>query len=107
MLGLGTIFYTTLLFINAIAILNEERFLSKGSFVFLTKVGWSTNSRANGFDDPSNDASVKQRLVHLISAVRVLLRSTCLTLLRETNYSFTVPLIAINIVVIVYEILLG
>ncbi|WFD22646.1 hypothetical protein MEQU1_001320 [Malassezia equina] len=37
MLGLGTVFYTTLLFINAIAILNEERFLSKGSFVFLTK----------------------------------------------------------------------
>lgn len=31
MLGLGTIFYTTLLFINAIAILNEERFLSKGA----------------------------------------------------------------------------
>ncbi|SHO77238.1 Similar to S.cerevisiae protein YOS1 (Integral membrane protein required for ER to Golgi transport) [Malassezia sympodialis ATCC 42132] len=84
MLGLGTILYTTLLFINAIAILNEERFLSK--------VGWSTNSRGNGFDYPSNEASVKQRLVHLISAVRVLLR---------------IPLIVINTVVIIYELLLG
>lgn len=30
MLGLGTIFYTALLLINAIAILNEERFLNRG-----------------------------------------------------------------------------
>lgn len=32
MLGLGTIFYTALLLINAIAILNEERFLNRGRY---------------------------------------------------------------------------
>jgi len=31
MLGLGTVFYTALLLINAIAILNEERFLARSA----------------------------------------------------------------------------
>ncbi|KAL4402628.1 COPII-coated ER to Golgi transport vesicle protein [Malassezia pachydermatis] len=85
MLGLGTIFYTSLLLINGIAILNEERFLSK--------VGWSTSSRGmNGFDTPGQEASVKQRMIHLIGAVRVLLR---------------IPLIIVNILVIFYELVLG
>ncbi|KAI3628486.1 hypothetical protein CBS14141_000189 [Malassezia furfur] len=83
MLGLGTIFYTALLLINAIAILNEERFLNR--------VGWSNNSRSMSFDTDS-DAGVKTRLVNLISAVRVLLR---------------IPLIVVNILVIIYELILG
>ncbi|WFD30968.1 hypothetical protein MSPP1_001994 [Malassezia sp. CBS 17886] len=84
MLGLGTIFYVTLLVINGIAILNEERFLNK--------IGWSASQRQlhQGFDNPSSD--VKGRLVDLISAVRVLLR---------------IPLIIVNTVVIVYELILG
>ncbi|WFD38476.1 uncharacterized protein MJAP1_001429 [Malassezia japonica] len=65
MLGLGTIFYTALLLVNAIAVLNEDRFLNR--------IGWSTNSRSMSFDD-TGDAGVKARLVNLISAVRVLLR---------------------------------
>lgn len=32
MLGLGTVFYTALLLINAIAILNEERFLARSAW---------------------------------------------------------------------------
>lgn len=83
MLGLGTIFYTALLLINAIAILNEERFLNR--------VGWSNNSRSMSFDTET-DAGVKARLVNLISAVRVLLR---------------IPLIIINLLVIIYELILG
>lgn len=31
MLGLGTIFYVALLLVNSIAILNEERFLSRST----------------------------------------------------------------------------
>lgn len=34
-LGLGGIFYVSLLLINAIAILNEERFLARGKFTCL------------------------------------------------------------------------
>ncbi|KAI3620315.1 hypothetical protein CBS9595_002282 [Malassezia furfur] len=83
MLGLGTIFYMALLLINAIAILNEERFLNR--------VGWSNNSRSMSFDTDS-EAGVKTRLVNLISAVRVLLR---------------IPLIVVNILVIIYELILG
>ncbi|EPQ27904.1 uncharacterized protein PFL1_04648 [Pseudozyma flocculosa PF-1] len=91
-LGLGGIFYVTLLLINAIAILNEERFLAR--------VGWSSNqpqSFDQGFGGPTpgqmgQDASIKARLVNLISAVRVLMR---------------IPLIAVNIVVIIYELILG
>ncbi|EDP43171.1 hypothetical protein MGL_2767 [Malassezia globosa CBS 7966] len=67
MLGLGTVLYVALLLVNSIAILNEERFLSR--------IGWSTNPRSlHGLDGAASESSVKQRLIHLISAVRVLLR---------------------------------
>ncbi|KAH9818529.1 Yos1-like protein [Melampsora americana] len=92
--GLGNILYVSLLLINSLAILNEERFLAR--------IGWSssrTNFRqaAPQFHDPgisSIDAGpgVKERLVNLIGAVRTLMR---------------IPLIGINIVVIIYELILG
>ncbi|KAI9244458.1 Yos1-like protein [Phascolomyces articulosus] len=81
-LGLGQLFYAVLLFINAIAVLSEERFLAR--------IGWS------GQVDPGfgveQSQSVKYKIVNLISAVRTLMR---------------IPLIAINVIVIVYELLLG
>lgn len=52
--------------------------------------------------DTDTDAGVKARLVNLISAVRVLLRSMCTS--KNTN---TVPLIIINLLVIIYELILG
>ncbi|KAI9017609.1 Yos1-like protein [Gaertneriomyces semiglobifer] len=82
MLSPGTLFYVILLFINAIAILHEERFLSR--------IGLGTNAQQSQFGDQSN--SVKFRIINLISAVRTLLRF---------------PLVAVNILVIVYELLLG
>jgi len=91
---LGTILYVGLLTINAIAILNEERFLAR--------IGWASippQAANQGYNqayaqpyDQAGDQSVKSRLVYLISAVRTLLR---------------VPLIIVNIIVIVYELLLG
>jgi hypothetical protein len=40
MLYLGTIFQVAVLFINAIAILNEERFLARSTCVSLGHEGW-------------------------------------------------------------------
>ncbi|KAH8552342.1 Yos1-like protein, partial [Umbelopsis sp. PMI_123] len=79
-LGLGQLFYVLLLFINAIAVLNEERFLGR--------IGWSAQQEP-GFGEQGQ--SIKYKIVNLISAVRTLLR---------------IPLIGINILVIIYELLL-
>lgn len=54
--------------------------------------------------DTDSDAGVKARLVNLISAVRVLLRSTYD---GSPRFLTLVPLIVINILVIIYELILG
>ncbi len=87
---------------NGIAVLSEDRFLNR--------IGWSAGkqtqnaqSQASPFGDYSTvDAAaggpdnaltgVKSRLINLISATRTLLRF---------------PLIAINIIIILYDIILG
>ncbi|KAI9322357.1 Yos1-like protein [Dichotomocladium elegans] len=65
-LGLGQLFYATLLFINAIAVLSEERFLAR--------IGWSAQAIDPGFGVEQTQ-SVKYKMVNLISAVRTLMRS--------------------------------
>ncbi|CAO3693940.1 unnamed protein product [Rhizopus microsporus] len=79
-LGLGQLFYVLLCFINAIAVLSEDKFLAR--------IGWTVQPEA-GF---GNEQTIKYKIVNLISAVRTLMR---------------IPLIGINIVVIIYELLLG
>jgi len=93
---IGTIIQVSLLIVNAIAILNEERFLAK--------IGWLSASRPGnaGFQQsydqtaygvvPGGDIGVKARLVDLISAVRTLMR---------------IPLIIANTLVILYELVWG
>ncbi|PWN28212.1 Yos1-like protein [Jaminaea rosea] len=88
----GTLLYVSVLCLNAIAILNEDRFLSR--------VGWSSASiqyeqqhsftSGPGGHGGSSDAGVKERLVNLMGAVRTLLR---------------VPLVLINVLIILYELL--
>ncbi|KAL0634899.1 hypothetical protein Q9L58_006179 [Maublancomyces gigas] len=84
-----------ILIINAIAILSEDRFLAR--------IGWaSSSSYANnpaspdphsfGMMPPQNDQSIKVKLINLISATRMLMR---------------IPLIGINSLLIIYEMLLG
>ncbi|KAF9026692.1 hypothetical protein CPC16_011412 [Podila verticillata] len=68
-----------LLFINAVAILNEERFLAK--------IGWGRQAA-----NPYEQESIKARMVNLITAVSTLMR---------------IPLIGLNVVVIVYLVILG
>jgi len=94
---IGTIIQVSLLIVNAIAILNEERFLAK--------IGWLSRPVRDinaGFQQsydqtaygavPGGDIGVKARLVDLISAVRTLMR---------------IPLIIANTLVILYELVWG
>lgn len=100
MFGLGKLIYVIILTVNGIAVLSEDRFLNR--------IGWSTsslnsnsnsNNAANSYQlqfinaqNNSDNYSIKNRLITLIGAIRTLLR---------------VPLIIINVVIILYEILLG
>jgi len=92
----GTIIYVALLLINAIAILSEDRFLAR--------IGWSSTQPPNtsaafhqpydqsGYGVAQPDIGVKGRMINLIGAVRTLMR---------------IPLIGLNLVIIVYELVLG
>ncbi|ORY84239.1 Yos1-like protein [Protomyces lactucae-debilis] len=79
--GFGSFFYISLLLVNSVAILSEDRFLAR--------IGWSaTNDPGFGTDEQS----IKSKLIGLINSVRVVLRA---------------PLILVNTVVIFYLLLLG
>ncbi|KAK9468175.1 Yos1-like protein [Lipomyces arxii] len=83
MFGLGKLLYVILLLINSIAVLSEDRFLAR--------IGWSSVQIDSGFG-MSESASVKNKMINLISAVRTLMR---------------IPLIGLNSIVIIYELILG
>ncbi|KAI5951817.1 hypothetical protein KGF54_004892 [Candida jiufengensis] len=96
MFGLGKLLYVVVLVINGIAVLSEDRFLNR--------IGWgstTTTNNGNGIQNQfnqfqtgldNNEGSIKTKLINLISAVRTLMR---------------IPLIAVNIAIILYEIILG
>jgi hypothetical protein len=108
--------YVFLLLINAVAILNEERFLARSAYTWLQRslshfrmltlvitfpsllfhglpVGWSSSQAVqqtyNGYEQTPED-DVKSRLIHLITAVRTLLRSwfTWSLLVTPTDQQF-------------------
>ncbi|KAK0734977.1 Yos1-like protein [Lasiosphaeria miniovina] len=79
----GNLIYITCLLINAIAILSEDRFLAR--------INLSPSSYDPAFGQ-SADASVKAKIINLIASVRTLMR---------------IPLIVINTLIIVYELVLG
>ncbi|XP_046863084.1 immediate early response 3-interacting protein 1-like [Xenia sp. Carnegie-2017] len=74
-----------LLLVNAVAILNEERFLSK-------VIGWARDqiNQSQGFGH--EEKGIKQQIANLVHAVRTVMR---------------VPLIFLNGLAIVLELLLG
>jgi len=82
----GNLIYISVLLVNAIAILSEDRFLAR--------VGWSSTvvEPAFGAGSGGGDASVKSKLVNLTTSIRTLMR---------------IPLIAINTIIILYEFALG
>jgi len=75
---LGCLFEAVLLFVNALAVLNEQRLLQK--------VGWGYNSA-----DVDQD-SVKHKITHLLHSIRFLLR---------------IPLIGVNSLYILYLLIFG
>ncbi|KAF7355311.1 hypothetical protein MSAN_01447500 [Mycena sanguinolenta] len=96
---LGTIIYVSLLVINSMAVLSEDRFLAR--------IGWASSQVPNAnaafhqtYDPQTGgygaqqggEPTMKARLIDLISAVRTLMR---------------IPLIGVNIIIILYELLLG
>ncbi|TFL06023.1 Yos1-like protein [Pterulicium gracile] len=94
---LGTLFYVSILLLNAVAVLSEERFLARIGFSSSSFQQQQTNAQGFTQYDASGqpvaaDISIKAKIVDLITAIRTLMR---------------IPLIAINIVTIVYEIVLG
>jgi len=95
MLSLGSILYVGLLVVNAMAVLSEDRFLAKIGWASTT-VQVQVNSAYGQYDQPGyggqQDIGIKGRLVNLMSAVRTLMR---------------IPLIGINLIFIVYELLWG
>ncbi|KAI1933174.1 hypothetical protein LOZ58_004469 [Ophidiomyces ophidiicola] len=80
----GKLVYSIILIINAIAILSEDRFLAR--------IGWGRTQSDPGFGTVNDDSSIKAKSVNLIASVRTVMR---------------IPLIAINTVVILYELILG
>ncbi|KAJ3788410.1 ER-to-golgi transport membrane protein [Lentinula aff. detonsa] len=89
----GTIIYVSILLVNAMAVLSEDRFLAR--------IGWTSarpqsniNPGFQAYDQPAfnPEVGVKTKIIDLISAVRTLLR---------------IPLIVVNIIVILYELILG
>ncbi|KAI8609934.1 Yos1-like protein [Chytriomyces sp. MP71] len=87
--SLGTLFYVSVLCVNAIAILHEQRFLAR---IGLSESAYQQTQQSSFGGNSGSDQSITLKVINLISAVRTLLR---------------IPLIAINILIIVYEILLG
>ncbi|KAF2754204.1 Yos1-like protein [Pseudovirgaria hyperparasitica] len=81
--GLGNLFYVFILLTNAVAVLSEDRFLAR--------IGWGSSAQADQFGGPDT-ASFKAKMINLISSIRTVMR---------------IPLIAINTLVIVYELILG
>jgi len=86
--GLGGLFQISILLINAIAILSEDRFLAR--------IGWSASSATEpafgAGAGAAGDASVKAKIINLMTSIRTLMR---------------IPLIGINTMVILYELMLG
>ncbi|KZV81180.1 Yos1-like protein [Exidia glandulosa HHB12029] len=104
--GLFGLLEASVLFVNAVAILSEERFLAP--------IGWSSAQAqaqaqaqfqqpsyqqpyadpASGFGVPGGgqDVSVKVKLISLIGAVRTLMR---------------IPLIGLNLIFILFELVWG
>ncbi|XP_006003597.1 immediate early response 3-interacting protein 1 [Latimeria chalumnae] len=78
---LYSLIQAALLFVNAVAVLHEERFLSKFS--------WGADHSIGGFGD---EPGIKSQLMNLIRSVRTVMR---------------VPLIIVNSVTIVLLLLFG
>jgi len=80
--SLWNLFEASILFLNAVCILNEDRFLKK--------IGWgSSSSNVHGFGE---SPSAKSQIFNLLHSIRTVAR---------------VPLILLNVLTIVLKLILG
>jgi len=81
----GGLFQVSILLVNAIAILSEDRFLAR--------IGWGSSQPEPAFGGGMQDnTSVKAKMINLINSVRTLMR---------------IPLIFLNLLIIIYSITFG
>ncbi|XP_049871756.1 immediate early response 3-interacting protein 1 [Pectinophora gossypiella] len=80
MLTLWNLFEASLLCLNAVCVLHEER--------FMVKMGWGSTQN-QGFEDQS---SVKFQILNLVRSIRTVTR---------------IPLILLNILTILFKLILG
>jgi hypothetical protein len=83
---LWNLFEATLLCLNAVCVLNEERFLSK--------FGWGLKNTGamEGFGENPAVSPTKQQILHLIRSIRTVMKF---------------PLIFLNILVIFFKLITG
>ena len=84
MLFLGNLFYVACLLLNAVSILSEDRFLAR--------INLSPTTYDPAFGAAADAQSVRAKVVHLIASIRTLMRF---------------PLIIVNTLIIIYELVLG
>ncbi|RMY36056.1 hypothetical protein D0866_04196 [Hortaea werneckii] len=72
----GGLFQVSILLVNAIAILSEDRFLARSK---PPKVGWGSSQQEPAFGGMQDNTSVKAKMINLINSVRTLMRSMCET----------------------------
>jgi hypothetical protein len=78
-MGIATLFYIGLLIVNALAILNEQRFLArskyhasiKSHFIYLFFILVGLTQQAVSFGEQE---TIRYKIIHLVSAVRTLMR---------------------------------
>jgi len=81
MFTLWSLIEASLLCLNAVCILHEERFLNK--------VGWGATAQVQGFGEPT---TTKSQMLNLVRSIRTVAK---------------IPLIFLNIVAIIFKLLLG
>ncbi|KAM0712280.1 hypothetical protein Q7P37_011374 [Cladosporium fusiforme] len=81
----GGLFQVSVLLVNAIAVLSEDRFLAR--------IGWGNAQQSEpSFGGAQDGASVKAKTINLINSVRTLMR---------------IPLIFLNILIIIWAVAFG
>jgi hypothetical protein len=88
-------FSVSVLLVNAIAILSEDRFLARSTHPLdntiirvratneICTVGWGSVQQEPAFGGPADNTSVKSKVINLIASVRTLMRSTFRTLVTS------------------------
>jgi len=79
----GGFFQASILLVNAIAVLSEDRFLAR--------IGWGS-SQEPSFGGMQDQTSIKAKIINLINSVRTLMR---------------IPLIILNLLIIIWATAFG